>query len=282
MSASKFRLALIQMMVGANKPLNLHTASVKIAEAAAGGANVVVLPECFNSPYGTQYFKDYAESVPGGPSTEMLANAAKQHGVYVIGGSVPESNGDKLYNTCAVFAPTGELIAKHRKIHLFDIDVKDKIKFTESDVISAGADLSTSIFDTDKCRIGLGICYDIRFGEMAVLHAKKGCQLLVYPGAFNMTTGPAHWKLLCRARAIDNECYVAVCAPATDRNATYISWAHSMVTDPWGTVIGSAGEDERTLMVDIDLDKVREVRAMIPVHNQRRADLYDTVCRHKS
>ncbi|EDO27394.1 predicted protein, partial [Nematostella vectensis] len=156
--------------------------------------------ECFNSPYGTQYFKDYAEEIPG-ESSNMLAEVAKETGAYIVGGSIPErASNRKLYNTSLSYDPSGNLMGKHRKIHLFDIDVPGKIRFQESEVLSPGENLT--ILDTEYCKIGIGICYDMRFPELAQLYAKKGCHLLLYPGAFNMTTGPAHWELLTRARYI--------------------------------------------------------------------------------
>uniref|UniRef100_A0A914UIP4 omega-amidase n=1 Tax=Plectus sambesii TaxID=2011161 RepID=A0A914UIP4_9BILA len=277
-STGKFRLALIQMLVGADKAANVEKAVAKVAEAAANGATMIVLPECFNSPYGTQYFKQYAEPIPG-PSTDALAAAAKQHKVHLIGGSIPHELNGKLFNTCVAFSPSGEVVAKHSKAHLFDIDVPGKIKFTESEVLSPGANIDHSTFTTDHCNVGLGICYDIRFAEMATLYAKKGCHLLVYPGAFNMTTGPAHWELITRSRALDNQLFAAVCAPARDTGASYVAWGHSMVVDPWGTVISSAQEEETIVYADIDMAKLHETRKMIPLTMQRRTDLYDTLAK---
>ncbi|CAL1544399.1 unnamed protein product [Lymnaea stagnalis] len=272
---SKFKLAMVQMAVGLSKPENLARATKFIQEASSAGAKVITLPECFNSPYGTNYFAEYAESIPGGPSTEALAKAAKENSVYVVGGSIPERQGDKLYNTCTIFNPKGELITKHRKVHLFDIDVPGKIRFQESEVLSPGDHLT--IFTTPFCTIGVGICYDIRFAEMAQIYANKGCALLLYPGAFNMTTGPAHWEALQRARALDNQVFVATASPARDTGAGYIAWGHSSVVDPWGDVISTIDEKEGIVYADIDLARMEEVRKNIPIRNQKRLDLYNPV-----
>ncbi|KAH3787617.1 omega-amidase NIT2-like [Dreissena polymorpha] len=266
-----FRLALIQLAVGASKPENLARASRLIKEAATKGANLVALPECFNSPYGTSYFPEYAESIPG-PSTEMLLAAAKENNVFLVGGSIPERDGDKIYNTCTVFNPNGDMIAKHRKMHLFDIDVPGKIRFQESETLSPGNNFT--MFETPMCKIGIGICYDIRFAEMAQIYARNGCKLLIYPGAFNMTTGPAHWELLQRARALDNQLFVATVSPARDESASYVAWGHSTVVSPWGDVIASKEHEESILLVDIDMERVDQVRNQIPVSKQRRTDLY--------
>eukprot|EP00124_Ichthyophonus_hoferi_P003147 Ihof_evm6s257 gene=Ihof_evmTU6s257 len=224
-----FKLALIQMKVTNDKALNLNVAMQHIEEAANNGADVVALPECFNSPYGASFFPQYAECYPG-PSTKRLAEIAKKCKVFVVGGSIPEECDGKFYNTCFIYNREGNMVARHRKVHLFDIDVPGKITFKESNTLTGGTQLTT--FDTGFCKIGVGICYDIRFSEMAAIYAAKGCGLLIYPGAFNMTTGPAHWELLLRSRANDNQLYVAAPSPARDPTALYTAWGHSTITDP--------------------------------------------------
>ncbi|XP_034003577.1 omega-amidase NIT2 [Trematomus bernacchii] len=268
---SKFRLAVVQLQVGAVKADNLSRAKRLVKEAAGRGGNLVLLPECFNSPYGTSFFSQYAERIPG-ESTELLSEAARENQVYLVGGSIPEEDGGKLYNSCIVFGPDGKIILKHRKIHLFDIDVPGKIRFQESETLSPGDTLS--MFETPFCKVGVGICYDIRFAELAQLYSRQGCQLLVYPGAFNMTTGPAHWELLQRARAVDNQLYVATASPARDESSSYVAWGHSTVVNPWGEVISKAGTEEEVIYADIDLQYLADVRQQIPITAQRRHDLY--------
>jgi omega-amidase len=192
------RIALAQLKVVSDKAVNLARARSTIQEAASHGAQLVVLPECFNSPYGTQYFDAYAETLSDGPSFTCLSQAAKESNVIVVGGSIPERTHDALYNTCLVFNEHGQLVGKHRKVHLFDIDIPGKITFQESKVLTAGNELTH--VDTKYGRVGIGICYDVRFPEMAMIAARKGCVAMIYPGAFNMTTGPLHWELLARAR----------------------------------------------------------------------------------
>ncbi|KAK3853145.1 hypothetical protein Pcinc_040301, partial [Petrolisthes cinctipes] len=276
MAASKMRIALVQMAVGETKSTNIKRAVQLIREAAGGGAQLIALPECFNSPYGTKYFPQYAESVPG-ESTEALGEAAKKFGVFVVGGSVPEKDGDKLYNTCTVWGPQGNMIAKHRKVHMFDINVPGQITFRESDNLSPGNKFTT--VDLPNCKIGIGICYDMRFPEMAHIYSQMGCKLLLYPGAFNMTTGPAHWELLQRGRALDNQVYVAAISPARDPDASYIAWGHSSVVSPWGEVISTCDEEEAIIYADVDLDYVNKVRQMIPTLTQKRNDLYDVTAK---
>ena len=272
--AGRFRLALVQLAVTASKSENLLRAAKLIKEAAANGAKIVALPECFNSPYGASYFPEYAEKIPG-PSTDSLVKAAKENNIFLIGGSIPEEDGGKLYNTCTVYNPDGLMIAKHRKVHLFDIDIPGKIRFQESETLSAGNSFTT--FETPFCKFGVGICYDIRFAELGQLYARDGCSVLIYPGAFNMTTGPAHWELLQRARALDNQVFVATVSPARDEKASYVAWGHSTVVSPWGEVIASTEHEENIVYSDIDLSLIEQIRNQVPVTSQRRHDLYEVI-----
>lgn len=268
---SRFQLALVQLAVGKDKAANLRRAAGMVREAAQKGAQVVALPECFNCPYGTQYFGEYAETIPG-DSTDLLSKVAQECKIYLIGGSIPERDGDKVYNTCTVFGPNGSMLGKYRKMHLFDIDVPGKIRFQESETLSPGNDLLT--FDTEWCKIGVAICYDLRFQEMAALYSQKGCKLICYPGAFNMTTGPVHWELLLRGRALDNQLYAAAISPARDEKASYIAWGHSTLVNPWGEVVKTTEEKEGVVYGEVDLEFLGGVRDQIPVTKQRRHDVY--------
>jgi len=267
-------VAMVQMSVVANKAANLQRCEQLVGVAAQTGARLVALPECFNCPYGNKFFPEYAEELPG-DSTKFLSQVAKKFGVYLVGGSIPERDGDKIYNTSTVFDPSGDCIARHRKLHLFDIDVPGGITFKESETLTAGEALT--MFDVDGIKVGLGICYDIRFAEMAQIYAKKGAQLLVYPGAFNMTTGPAHWELLQRARAVDNQLYVMTVSPARDTEADYIAYGHSMCVDPWGCVVAEADAQEDIVYAEIELNEVASIRNNVPVTTQKRKDVYEVV-----
>uniref|UniRef100_A0A1D2ADS7 CN hydrolase domain-containing protein n=1 Tax=Auxenochlorella protothecoides TaxID=3075 RepID=A0A1D2ADS7_AUXPR len=273
-SKSKFKLALCQLAVGADKERNIQHARQVIDRAAGEGARLVILPEIWNSPYSNDSFPVYAEEVGGGesPSTAMLSDAAAANSIVLVGGSIPERSEGKLFNTSFVYGPKGELLGRHRKVHLFDIDIPGKIRFKESEVLTPGSDLT--VIDTELGRIGVAICYDIRFPELAALYAARGCQLLVYPGAFNMTTGPAHWELLLRARAVDAQLYVAGVAPARDLSAGYHSWGHSALVDPFGRVVAAAEESEAIIHAEVDLDQIAEQRKGVPYNDQKRSDLY--------
>lgn len=274
-SSNSFKFAAIQIGAGTDKALNLQRAASLVAKAAKDGAKVVSLPECFNSPYGTEYFKLYAEKVPDGESCRSLASMARQNQIYLIGGSIPEADGDNLYNTCTIWGPAGDLIGKHRKVHLFDVNIPGKIHFQESEALTPGCSYTT--FDTPFCKIGVGICYDICFAELAAVCTQKGCNVLVYPGAFSMTTGPPHWELHLRSRAVDNQVYVVGAAPARVTTASYIAWGHSSIVDPWGTVLTETDEKEGIIQADIDLDFLEDVRNQIPFIKQKRLDMYETV-----
>ena len=278
------RIALLQLAVGADKAANLAAARAAIGDAARGGAHIVALPECFNSPYATAEFPRHAEPIPAAgerpdavahPSTAMLAAAAAEHGVFLVGGSFPERDAatGRVYNTCLAFGPDGALVARHRKMHLFDIDIPGRITFRESDTLAAGDELA--LFDTPWGRVGLGICYDVRFPQLALLLRAAGAAILVFPGAFNTTTGPAHWELLLRARALDTQCFVAAISPARSADTTaYQAWGHSTVVNPWAEVVATTDAGAATVVADLDMARVAAVRAQIPVSVQARGDLY--------
>jgi len=267
---------------GSSKEANWQMAADKIGEAAANGAKIVMLPECWNSPYDSKQFPQWAEEVPavGGqidpalhPSVHALRSAAVTHSVFLVGGSIPERHGDKVYNTCVVIDPDGQIVCKHRKMHLFDISVPGGITFRESETLSGGDSLS--LFDTPWGRVGLGICYDIRFPQLAMLLRDAGAHLLCYPGAFNLTTGPAHWELLSRARAVDNQVFVATPSPARDTSAGYQAWGHSSVVSPWGKLVATTEHAPAIVYADVDLAETTKIRAQIPVGFQKRDDLYE-------
>ncbi|KAJ7528578.1 hypothetical protein O6H91_15G008800 [Diphasiastrum complanatum] len=279
-NGGKFKVAVCQLSVTANKEQNINHAREVIEGAADEGAELIVLPEMWNCPYSNSSFPVYAEDIDAGgnesPSTMMLSDVARKKQVTIIGGSIPERSYDHLYNTCCIYGRNGELQAKHRKVHLFDIDIPGKIVFKESETLTAGEGLT--VVDTYVGRIGVGICYDIRFEELAMLYAARGAQMICYPGAFNMTTGPLHWELLQRARAIDNQLYVITCSPARDPTASYVAWGHSTVVGPqFGEIISKTGHEEATIFADIDYSVSDQRRLNMPLDKQRRGDLYQLV-----
>lgn len=271
---TKIKIALCQMNVIDNKEENLKKASSMINKACKN-ADFIVLPEMFNCPYSNDKFIEYGEVENDSYTLNRISSLAKSNKTYILAGSIPEKENEKLYNTSYLFNKEGDIIAKHRKMHLFDIDVKDKITFKESDVLTAGDEFTTA--ETEFGKIGIGICYDIRFPELARIMVEDGALILFYPGAFNMTTGPAHWELLFKSRALDNQVYCVGVAPALNRDASYHSFGHSIITNPWGEIIAEAGEKEEIIYGEIDLDEIKKIREELPLLKNKREDLYEVI-----
>ena len=265
------KLVIFQHKVNTDKAKSLEILERKLSETDLTGVDLVVLPEMWACPYETDKFPEYAESRDGFLSQGMAA-LAKKHGIYLVGGSIPENDGGRIYNTSFVYDREGRLIARHRKMHLFDIAVEGGQHFRESDTLTAGDEVT--VFETDHGRVGLCICYDFRFPELARQMALLGAEVILVPAAFNMTTGPAHWELLFRQRAVDNQVYCVGCAPARDLTASYTSWGHSLITDPWGNVVLEAEEEEGVLTATLDPDMIRRVREQLPLLKHRRTDVY--------
>ena len=263
------------MNVVDNKEKNIKTARLMIEESISKNADFIILPEMFNCPYSNDKFIEYGEKEKSSETLSEISKLAKSNNAYILAGSIPEIEEDKLYNTSYLFDRQGNVIAKHRKMHLFDIDVKGKITFKESDVLTAGNDFT--IADTEFGKVGIGICYDIRFPELAKIMVENGALILIYPGAFNMTTGPAHWELLFRSRAMDNQAFCIGVAPALNNDASYHSYGHSIITNPWGEVITQASEKESLIISEIDLSEIKKVREELPLLKNKRDDLYEVI-----
>ena len=208
------RIALIQMPVLPDKVKNIQTACGKIREAAKNGADFAVLPEMFCCPYDNSCFGAYGEP-EGGEAQTALSHLAAELGLYLVGGTVPELSEGRIYNTSYVYGPDGRQLAKHRKAHLFDIDVQGGQRFRESDTLSPGNAITT--FETAFGTMGLCVCFDLRFEELARCMCLRGAKVIFVPAAFNMTTGPAHWELLFRQRAVDNQCFTVGVSPRPGR-----------------------------------------------------------------
>lgn len=256
------KIAVIQSRVRESKRESVANARRMIAEAAANGARMAVLPEMFACPYDNACFPVYAESADG-EICRAMSDAARENGVTLVAGSIPEADVGRIYNTSFVFAADGTMIARHRKVHLFDINIPGKQLFRESDTLSAGEGIT--LFEAEGHRFGLCICFDMRFPAMFTEMAKRGAEAIIIPAAFNMTTGPMHWELLLRARAADSQAYIIAASPARDERASYVSYANSMVVDPWAKVIGCAGTAETIMYADIDFAETEAVRARIPI-----------------
>ncbi len=263
--------ALCQMKVIDNKKANIQKALGMINQAADSGAALAILPEIWNCSYSTSLFAQNAEQISDfqlGESLYSICDVAAKRGLYIVAGSIPEiaaEDDEKIcyYNTSVTFDPTGKMIVKYRKKHLFNIDIKDKITFRESDVLSAGNEIVT--FDSTFGKIGVAICFDIRFPSHFSKMREAGADIFVVPGNFNMTTGPLHWELLQRARAVDNQTFVVTCAGARDEAASYVTYSNSSVVNPWGEVIANAGIGEKVELCEIDTNICIDARRQIPL-----------------
>ena len=270
---SACRIAVIQMSAEETKEKSISCALSQIEKAAASGADFAVLPEMFSCPYETGKFPLYAEPEDGETVTR-LSEAAGKNGIYLIGGSIPERDATgKVYNTSFAFDRAGNLLAKHRKVHLFDISFEGGQKFQESETLSAGD--HATVFQTEFGAAGLCICYDIRFPELFRMMTDKKAVIIFCPAAFNRTTGPRHWELLFRSRAVDNQVYMVGAAPALDPSASYLSYGHSVIVSPWGDILAEADENACMLSAEIDLEEVKRVRKQLPLLLHRRTDLYN-------
>ncbi|ODV83208.1 hypothetical protein CANARDRAFT_30154 [[Candida] arabinofermentans NRRL YB-2248] len=278
------KLALLQFHAGADKIANLNKAKTFITKALEENPklDLVILPECFNSPYAVDQFKQYSEEIPNGETTTFLSNLAKTLKIIIVGGSIPEkaidlkTGTEKIYNTSLTFNRNGEIIAKHRKVHLFDVDIPNKITFQESLTLSPGNKVTVFPVE-DFGNAGLGICYDIRFPELAMVAARQNSGIQFYPGAFNTVTGPKYWTKFAIARAIDNQVYVVLCSPARNPNGGYQAYGHSLVVDPFGNVIVEGDIGEEIVHCELKPEVIEEARREIPITTQRRFDVYHNV-----
>jgi len=279
---SVVRVAVVQMRVEEDKTKNLAHCADLLKEAAALEPDLIVLPEVWNSAYAVGAFRGNAERVEEaktGPSLKLLRLFAKERKVWIVGGSIPEiDDSEKIYNAAPVVDDEGSLVAKHRKVHLFDVDVRDEIRFFESETLTPGNDVTVVPF-RGKHGLGCAVCYDMRFSELAIAMRAKGASLLVYPGAFNTVTGPPHYHLLAKARALDAQAFVVAASPARNPDASYQAYGYSLVVDPWGKEVAKAdGHHEQIIVADLDLDQTLDVRASMQLWNQRRPDVYQLGC----
>ena len=265
-----FCVAAIQMVSGTSLEMNLARAGELVADAAAQGARMALLPEYFCFMGRRDRDKLAIQEAHGdGPIQEFLAQTARRHGIWLLGGSLPlqSRDTDRIYNAMLVFGPDGQAVARYDKIHLFGFRKGDE-SYDESISIRPGAD-QARVFDAPFGRVGLSICYDLRFPEL--YRAMGEVALIVVPAAFTYTTGSAHWEILLRARAIENQAFVV--APnqcGVNPCTNIVSHGHSMVIGPWGAVLARAGDEERVLRITLDPADLARTRSRIPVLQHRR------------
>jgi predicted amidohydrolase len=271
--ADLLRVACVQVESGADEAGSLARADGLVERAAEAGAQVVVLPEKWNGAGGPARLHELAEPLDGGETVVTMADWARRHELWLVGGSITErrEGRERLSNTCCVFAPGGSLAAVYRKIHLFDVEVGGHV-YRESDAEEAGEE--PVLVELAGWSAGLSICYDLRFPELYRLLATSGAELLTVPANFTLATGRDHWHALLRARAIENQCYVAAAGQIGEPLPGRPSYGHSLVVDPWGTVLVDAPDEETVVVADLDRGRLRRIREALPSLANRRPDAY--------
>ncbi|MFQ5965276.1 MAG: carbon-nitrogen hydrolase family protein [Candidatus Scalinduaceae bacterium] len=272
MIKTKFIVAAIQLCSNEDKKRNLQLASQFIDVAVENGANIVVLPELFNCCGHTEVMVRNAEEIPG-YTTNILSDKARQHGIYIVCGSIfEEAKKNMVYNTSVIVDRNGEIITKYKKIHLFDIDIPGKIRYKESEHVIAGHKIVT--VNMGSFDAGLVICYDLRFCELFRALALKGAMVIFVPSAFTSATGEYHWEPLVKARAIENQVYVIAANQIGTSPNNITCYGKSMIVDPWGRVLAKAEDNENVITAEIDLKILEDVRTEVPLFEHRRTDLY--------
>jgi deaminated glutathione amidase len=271
--ADLLRVAAIQMNSREDKSKNIETALRLIDLAVGTGAKLVALPEVWAYLGPEVGNRDSAESVPG-PLTDLLADRARRHGIFLHTGSFYEARaGDpRIYNTNVVISPDGDIIAKYSKIHMFDVVLDGVATYQESATVSPGDEIVT--VDIDGVSVGLAICYDLRFPELFRILALRGAQVIMLPAAFTMTTGKDHWEILIRARAIENGVYMVAPAQVGSHGEGHWCYGRSLIADPWGTVLAIAPDRETVISADLDMAYLQQIRRQVPSLANRMPDRY--------
>jgi predicted amidohydrolase len=266
------RVACVQMTSRGDKAANLEQAERLVARAAATGADVVVLPEKWNLIGEANDYRAGAEPLESGESFAAMSTWARTHGVTLVGGSVTErrEGRERCSNTSCLYDPDGELVALYRKIHLFDVEVGGVV-YRESESEEPGTE---PVVAASEWPIGLTVCYDVRFPELYRILALEGAELVTVPAHFTTPTGRDHWHVLLRARAIENQYFVAAAAQWGETLAGRPAYGRSLIVDPWGTVLAQAPDEPTVIVAECDRTRLREIRAKLPSLANRQADAY--------
>src|SRR3989441_10424106 len=257
----RYLAAAVQMSSGSDRPANLARAEALVREAAGRGARLVVLPEVF--AWRGASAEEAGEPIPG-PTTERLAALARELAIHLCAGSLLERvpGEPRAYNTSCLFDPRGELVARYRKLHLFDVDLPGRVSVRESATRAPGAEVIA--VPTELGTLGLSVCYDLRFPELYRRLMRAGAEVLLVPSAFTFPTGAAHWEVLCRARAIENQCYLVAPDQAGTSPHGFADYGESLIVDPWGRVLARAGDGEGVITAEIDRAYLARVRRQLP------------------
>jgi predicted amidohydrolase len=271
--ADRLRVACVQLNATESKADNIARAERLVARAASTGADLVLLPEKWNGIGPADFMRANAESLEGGETVEAMSGWARAHGITLVGGSIAEAREgrEKLSNTCVVFDPEGQIAAVYRKIHMFDVEVGGHV-YRESEAEEPGA--APAATEVEGWKLGLTVCYDLRFPELYRILALEGCEVVSVPAAFTLFTGKDHWELLLRARAVENQCYVVAAnqwGSFADGKAAY---GRSMIVDPWGVVLAQAPDEDGTIVAELDRGRLEDVRRRLPSLANRQPAAY--------
>jgi predicted amidohydrolase len=266
------RAAAVQLNSTADKGRNIEVAERLVRAAAADGAELIVLPEKWTVLGDPDAARAGAEPLDG-PALTAAAGWARELGVHLVAGSIVEHTEDDRYaNTSVLIDPSGEQVAVYRKIHMFDVDVGG-VAYRESATEDPGEEIVTA--PLGDVELGMGICYDVRFPELMRILAIRGARIITLPSAFTEPTGSAHWEVLVRARAIENQLFMVAAGQIGKAPPHYASWGHSMIADPWGTVMAVAPDEECFVAADLDFEEQERVRATLPALANRRPGVYE-------
>jgi deaminated glutathione amidase len=270
--ADRLRVACVQINSSTSKAENLERMEPLVARAAAAGADLVLLPEKWNGLGSHEILLDVAESLDGGETVEAMSGWARAHGITLVGGSIAErrEGREKLSNTCVVFDPQGEIAAVYRKIHMFDVEVGGVV-YRESESEEPGE--GPLACEVEGWKLGLTICYDLRFPELYRILAVEGAELVTVPAAFTLFTGKDHWELLLRARAVENQCYV-VAANQWGIVEGKASFGRSSIVDPWGVVLAQAPDEDGVISAELDREHMERIRRSLPSLANRQPAAY--------
>jgi predicted amidohydrolase len=271
--ADRIRVACVQLTSRDDKAANLETTERLVAKAASLGADLVVLPEKWNAIGDAEFLHAAAESLDEGESVSAMAEWARAHGITLVGGSITERRAgrEKLSNTSLVFDPSGEIVATYRKIHMFDVEVGGLV-YRESDAEEGGDEPVAC--SAEGWKLGLTICYDVRFPELYRILALEGAELATVPAHFTLYTGKDHWHVLLRARAVENQYYVAAAAQFGETRPGRPSYGRSLIVDPWGIVLAEAPDEPGVIAAELDRARLEDVRRRLPSLASRRAEAY--------
>ena len=267
------RVACVQLTSGPDKAANLEKTEQLVARAAATGADVVTLPEKWNAIGPPEVLHAAAETLEDGESVDAMAGWARSHGITLVGGSISErrEGREKLSNTSLAFGPDGELLGVYRKIHMFDVEVGGHV-YKESEAEEPGEE--PVVVRGEGWPIGLTVCYDVRFPELYRILALEGAELVTVPAHFTTPTGKDHWNVLLRARAIENQCYVAAAAQVGETLPGKPAYGRSLIVDPWGVVLAQAPDEETVIAADLDRAHLARIRTKLPSLANRQPDAY--------